>query len=408
MQAFLASWLVQFAAAAGGLLSVAGLVGLGFRWGFRDRQRNLEGQVDQTEILLRAARNEVEDFRAEAILWRNRFNETARNEPSVFQRKLELVRSLISGGGSIWLSRPADESAIPKRILDGGRPVVTVANLKGGVGKTTVAMHLAHAMSRDRKVLLIDLDYQGSASTLLLRAAGREDIVFNGDRSRASSLIQRFVDAAFARTLPIPLGEFAPNLSVVPAYYPLADVEESMMLRWVIGDEPDDIRYNLAKALQSEAFDHDVVVIDAPPRLSTAMAQALAASTHILIPTQLERKSTEAALYFSATVRQFIDQGVNPNLILLGVVPNMVQKQTGYTARERVELKYLREEISPIFPDARVTWEETPIYDKVAFRRPNLVFFDADRGGQEASLAMNTLAVEVIRSVGVETRGIGN
>jgi len=407
MGAILGGWFGQLAATAGVFLTLAGIFGVGFRVGSRERQRDIEKDLAQTTELLVASRSEVEAFRAQALLWENRAKEAAHRPLSDADRKLEVVRELVSDGRSLWLHKPKKVSA-PKSLADGGRPIITIGNLKGGVGKTTFAVHLAAALARDHKVLLLDLDYQGSASTLLLRAAGRDDIAVDDDRSRASALVQRFTDAAFARRLPIPLGNYAPNLSVVPAYYPLADVEEALMLRWAIGDEPDDIRYYLSEALQSDAFDHDVVIIDAPPRLTTAMAQSIAASTHVLVPTQLERKSTEAAIYFAATVRQFISQGVNPEIELLGVVPNMVAQRTGYKPPEQSEIRYLRESLAPLFPGERVVWEDVPIHDKVSFRRPNLVFFDNERGGQEASEAMNLLALEVARSIGLESRRTGS
>ena len=111
----------------------------------------------------------------------------------------------------------------------------------------------------------------------------------------------------------------------VPAYYDLAQAENRLMVEWLIGDGIRDIRYHLAELLLSDEVQrrYDRIIIDAPPRLTTAHVQALAASTHVLIPTVLDQLSGEA-------VGSFVDQIIShsklwPHLKIIGVVGSMTK-----------------------------------------------------------------------------------
>jgi len=177
------------------------------------------------------------------------------------------------------------------------------------------------------------------------------------------------------------------------------------MLSWVLGDEPADIRFNLSRHLQGSAFDCDIVIIDAPPRMSTAMVQALVASTHVLIPSQLNRVSGEATVYFARVLKSVLTSNLNPQLQFLGVVPNMVAESTGFRAIEIAEMNQLDTEIRKLFPGVDAVWREAPIYDRVALNRPKLVTSPgADQGTRDALAALTRLADTIRVRVGLEAR----
>lgn len=128
------------------------------------------------------------------------------------------------------------------------------------------------------------------------------------------------------------------RLWIYPAFYDFSRSEINTMFRWLVGQD-DEIRYNLSNYLQSDPFKtdpktrFDIVLIDAPPRLLTGVVNALAASTHVLVPTILDGQSHIATLNTLAGIQQF-KQIVNPQLQVLGIVPSLVSSSTGYNQRE--------------------------------------------------------------------------
>jgi chromosome partitioning protein len=118
-----------------------------------------------------------------------------------------------------------------------------------------------------------------------------------------------------------------PNLMGISAFHDLADTEDRVRLLWAIAEEERDIRYFLFPLLHSDAF-RDVfsmVVIDAPPRLTTACVQALAASSHLLIPTVLDELSADAVGYFGKQLRRH--EKLWPHLKVLGVIGTIAEGQ---------------------------------------------------------------------------------
>jgi chromosome partitioning protein len=117
-----------------------------------------------------------------------------------------------------------------------------------------------------------------------------------------------------------------PNLNVwvIPAYYDLAQAENRLLVEWLTAEDANaDIRYNLATILYSGIVRQhfDLVIIDAPPRLTTGCVQALCAGSHVLIPTVLDHLSGEAVGTFVDQLRTL--KPICPFLTPIGVVGNM-------------------------------------------------------------------------------------
>jgi len=220
--------------------------------------------------------------------------------------------------------------------------VLVLANNKGGVGKTTLAASLGAVWARewDKRVLLVDLDPQGTLSAMGLRLL--EGWIPKGQDSLASRAVSGDLEPSIlvscAKAVPQ-----EPKLKIIPAYYDLAQADNRLIVEWLLQTRPrwsrsvrrlladlligkllrlKDVRYNLAEVLQSKAVqdEFDVVIIDCPPRLSTSTAQALCAGSHLLIPTILDKPSAEAVITFCEEVERLRTNGICPALKYVGVV----------------------------------------------------------------------------------------
>lgn len=252
-------------------------------------------------------------------------------------------------GKGLWLAEPIKPPLILVGYDTPPAHILVVANAKGGVGKTTVAANLAACISESaaRPVLLIDLDFQGSASSMSI--VGEENwLPPAGQDSKASYLISGDLKAAdiaswntHATVRRRGQISIAPQLKVVPAYYDLAQAENRVMIEWLLGDRKNDIRFHLKRLLHDDEVRnaYSLVIIDCPPRLTTGTIQALAAGTHLLIPTILDGPSREAVVTFARQVETFREKGLCSGLQHLGVVATMVDPVANLE-REEVELRY--------------------------------------------------------------------
>ncbi len=174
---------------------------------------------------------------------------------------------------AVRVLNPTRDSAFPR---PGRRRVMTIANQKGGVGKTTSTVNLAVAFAlHGLKVLVIDLDPQGNTSTGL----GVEH------SSGTPSIYEVLVEGASLAETAVPV-EQAPNLWCVPATIDLAGAEIELVS--VVARE-----HRLRKAIEAYGNDVDYILIDCPPSLGLLTVNALVAGDEVLIPIQCEYYALE-------------------------------------------------------------------------------------------------------------------
>jgi cellulose biosynthesis protein BcsQ/HAMP domain-containing protein len=247
------------------------------------------------------------------------------------------LQALVSQDGLSWESSPVQPPPAFRPLAVRPAPIVAVMNLKGGVGKTTITANLAYALAkRTLRVLVVDLDHQASLSGLCLTPEQIE--ASRGDNGK---LVNRVLQAAgdYGGTVLDNLAaiESLPGAFCLAASPQLLPLEERLKARWLLNPAGPDGRFVLRDAfhapLVQERFDW--ILIDCPPRPTTACVNALAAADRVLIPTILDRVSADGLPLMLGWLKTLKANGVCPDLDVLGVIGNCTHSKARLTNREK-------------------------------------------------------------------------
>lgn len=204
------------------------------------------------------------------------------------------------------------------------RRVMTVANQKGGVGKTTTAVNLAAALAvHGLKTLVIDLDPQGNASTAL-----------NVDHRSGTPSVYEVLLGEVSLADATAVSEQSPNLLCVPATIDLAGAEIELV-------EMTNRESRLKEALSTEAIDEigaDYVFIDCPPSLGLLTLNAMVAAREVLIPIQCEYYALEGLGQLLSNI-DLVQKHLNPALAVSTILLTMYDGRTKLADQVTAEVR---------------------------------------------------------------------
>jgi chromosome partitioning protein len=253
-----------------------------------------------------------------------------------------------------------------------GTRIITIANQKGGVGKTTTAVNLGTALAAiGEKVLLVDLDPQGNASTGVGVDREFRNISAYDVLTGSHTIEEARMDTS------------VPGLDLVPSTLDLLGVEME-----ISGET--DRAFKLRNALQAavdRGADFTYVLIDCPPSLNLLTINSMAAADSVLVPLQCEFFALEGLSQLLQTVEQ-VKQSVNPRLDIHGIVLTMFDGRNNLSAQVVDDVReFMGDKVYRTVIPRNVRVSEAPSYGKPA------LLYDFQCAGSRAYL---NLASEIL------------
>ena len=278
------------------------------------------------------------------------------------------------------LARELADLSVRRRALEnvtvsftGDTRVLTVSNQKGGVGKTTSAVNIAAALAElGAKVLVIDLDPQGNASTAL-------GVTHSADTSSIYDVLIN--DLPFEEI--VQQSPESPNLVAAPSTIHLAGAENELVSQ--VARE-----FRLRRALETYLKTHptDVVIIDCPPSLGLLTINAFTAASEVFIPIQCEYYALEGLSQLLGSI-QMIQKHLNPELHLSTILLTMYDGRTRLAQQvaDEVRTHFPQQVLETVIPRS-VRVSEAPSFGQT------VITYDGTSAG---AVAYREEAVEIAR-----------
>jgi chromosome partitioning protein len=248
--------------------------------------------------------------------------------------------------------------------------IITIANQKGGVGKTTTSINVSAALAfLGFKTLLVDMDPQSNSTVSFIDPNNLRysvfDLLENSDLSEDDVLQSTSIN----------------NLSILPASIALAKLESKL-----IGEI--DGHFRLKDKIDSFKYNYDYIIIDTPPTLGLITINSFVAASHLLVPIQSSYFALEGTDDLLETFEKVRSRS-NPDLSLLGVLVTMHDKRT-VIAKDSVEhiKKLFGNKVFKTIISRNVRLEESPAYKESIF-----TFAPNSKGAEE----YQRLAKEIVK-----------
>ena len=255
-----------------------------------------------------------------------------------------------------------------------GPKIIAVANQKGGVGKTTTTINLAAALSeRGQKVLVVDLDPQGNASTGLgIEVQDREFTAYE------LLLEDVDLDKVILRTK-------TENLSIIPATVDLSSAD----LELLSNERRSFLLHDALRQTQMDSFGFDYVLIDCPPSLNLLTVNAMISAHSVLVPLQSEFFALEGLSQLMLTIRE-VRQSGNKDLRIEGVLLTMYDRRNNLSQQVEQDARdNLGDLVFKTMVPRNVRLSEAP-----SFAMPVLAYDTLSKG----AVAYRELAIELLKN----------
>jgi len=257
--------------------------------------------------------------------------------------------------------------------------VITIANQKGGVGKTTTAVNLSAALAKHgKKVLLIDVDPQTNATTSL--GFNRNDYEYN----------IYHVLIGIKKMSEVILKSNVKNLDLLPANIGLVGIDKEFYDS--TKENPELMLRNAIESMKEKVY--DFIIIDSPPALGPITINALGAADSVIIPIQCEYFALEGLAQLLNTIN-LLKKSINPNLVIKGFLPTMFSLQNNLSKQVLEDLSnhfkkslFLDKKKEFIIIPRNIKIAESPSYGK-----PVVEYADKSKG----AVAYNDLAKCILK-----------